>query len=218
MSKLMSFLEKYNFVEKVDNDILETNTANSQNTDTPISASDLTEQELFVEENIIPKPTIEIKEPLIKKEEYTPKQNKTKYNKKIAVSEIYSLYNLNYSPVDTVFMLENLINALPQNLPDEVMKQTVKNIIVASNINLSGLLTDGEQRLKVLVELMNDYYTQTNNEISQYKAEIAKLSSLINNYQDQIKSRENMLQDQLKTVKDESLRIENIMKFFGNQN
>jgi len=218
MSKLMSFLEKYNLVEKVDNDILETDTINIQDTDTLKSASDPTEQELFVEENIIPKPIVKIEEPLIKKEEYTPKQNKAKYNKKMAVNEIYSLYNLNNSPVDTVFMLENLINALPQNLPDEVMKQTIKNIIVASNINLSGLLTDGEQRLKVLVELMNDYYTQTNNEISQYKAEIAKLSSLINNYQDQIKSRETMLQDQLKTVKDESLRIENIMKFFGNQN
>jgi len=214
----MSFLEKYNLVEKVDNDILETDTINIQDTDTLKSASDPTEQELFVEENIIPKPIVKIEEPLIKKEEYTPKQNKAKYNKKMAVNEIYSLYNLNNSPVDTVFMLENLINALPQNLPDEVMKQTIKNIIVASNINLSGLLTDGEQRLKVLVELMNDYYTQTNNEISQYKAEIAKLSSLINNYQDQIKSRETMLQDQLKTVKDESLRIENIMKFFGNQN
>lgn len=218
MSKLISFLEKYNLVEKVDNVILETDTVSRQKTETPKSVSDLTEQEIYTAENITPKPIVKIDEPLIKKEEYTPKQNNAKYNKKMTVNEIYSLYNLHNSPVDTVFMLENLINALPQNLPDEVMKQTIKNIIVASNINLSGLLSDGEQRLKVLVELMNDYYTQTNNEISQYKAEIAKLSSLINNYQDQIKTKETMLQDQLKTVKDESLRLENIMKFFGNQN
>jgi len=216
MSKLISFLEKYNLVEKVDDEVSKTETVNVQEREVAVELEP--KQSTFKAEDITQKPVIKIDEPLIKKEDYTPKQSKTKYNKKMAVNEIYSLYNLDNSTVDTVFMLENLINALPQNLPDEVMKQTIKNIIIASNINLSGLLTDGEQRLKVLVELMNDYYTQTNNEISQYKAEIAKLSSLINNYQDQIKSRETMLQDQLKTVKDENIRIENIMKFFGNQN
>lgn len=215
MSKLLSFLEKHNLVEKVDKEVTPTETVEKTlNTDV---SEDLEKNLMDSKEDDIKHTTIvKSSESFIKKEEYSPMNNKPKYDKQIEVNEIYSLYNLDNGTTSTVFMLENLINALPQNLPEDVMKQTIRNIIVASNINLNELLSDGEHRLKALVELMNDYYTQTNNEISQYKAEIAKLSSIINSYQERIKTRELMLQEQSNIVKVENQRIENILNFFSN--
>lgn len=215
MSKFMSFLEKHNLVEKVDKEVTATETVEKTLTDAvseDLEDNLIDSKEDDINHNTIVKPS----ESFIKKEEYSPMKSKPKYDKQIDINEIYSLYSLDTGTTNTVFMLESLINALPQNLPEEVMKQTIRNIIVASNINLNELLSDGEHRLKALVELMNDYYTQTNNEISQYKAEIAKLSSIINSYQERIKTRELMLQEQSNIVKVENQRIENIMNFFSN--
>jgi hypothetical protein len=215
MSKLISFLEKHNLVEKVDRIALPTETTENGTSETITKELEksLTSSKI---ENVKPKSIVNPLTPIIQKEEYSPLIKNNKYDKQVDINEIYSLYNLNTSTPNTVFMLENLINALPQNLPEEVMKQTIRNIIVASNINLNDLLSDGEQRLKALVELMNDYYIETNNEISQCKAEIAKLSTIINGYQERIKTKELMLQEQSNIVKSENQRIENITNFFSN--
>ena len=78
-------------------------------------------------------------------------------------------------------MLQNLINALPQDLPKDVIKQSVINIINASNIDLNELISDGEQRQSVLVKVMDGYNSEINNRIEEYKEEITKLSKLIGN-------------------------------------
>lgn len=215
MSKLISFLEKHNLVEKIDKEPLLTETPENPSYET--TSIDLEENlTASIIEDIKHKPIAKTSNPIINKEENSLLNKKNKYDKQIDITEIYSLYNLDTNTPNTVFMLENLINALPQNLPDDVMKQTIRNIIVASNINLNELLSDGEHRLKALVELMNDYYIETNNEISQCKAEIAKLSTLINGYQERIKTKELMLQEQSNLVKSENQRIENITNFFSN--
>ncbi|MEG0772543.1 hypothetical protein [Clostridium sp.] len=215
MSKLISFLEKHNLVEKIDKEPLPTETP--ENPSYESTSIDLEENlTASIIEDIKHKPIAKTSSPIINKEENSLLNKKNKYDKQIDITEIYSLYNLDTNTPNTVFMLENLINALPQNLPEDVMKQTIRNIIVASNINLNELLSDGEHRLKALVELMNDYYIETNNEISQCKAEIAKLSTLINGYQERIKTKELMLQEQSNLVKSENQRIENITNFFSN--
>jgi hypothetical protein len=215
MSKLISFLEKHNLVEKIDKETPPTEIAEKPFYET--TSIDLEENlTTSIIEDIKNKPIVKTSSPIINKEEYSLLSKKNKYDKQIDITEIYSLYNLDINTPNTVFMLENLINALPQNLPEDVMKQTIRNIIVASNINLNELLSDGEHRLKALVELMNDYYIETNNEISQCKAEIAKLSTLINGYQERIKTKELMLQEQSNLVKSENQRIENITNFFSN--
>lgn len=215
MSKLISFLEKHNLVEKIDNQTLSNESSQKiLNEPTKIDLEETLSSPVV--EDIKQSSSIKPLSPTIGKEEYSLLNKKSKYDKQLDINDIYSLYNLDINTPNTVFMLENLINALPQNLPEEVMKQTIRNIIVASNINLTALLSDGEHRLKALVELMNDYYIQTNNEISECKAEIAKLSTLINSYQERIKAKELLLQEQSNIVKSESQRIENITNFFNN--
>ena len=212
MSKIMSILEKCNFVEKVNKEEYENTNLNEKKN---IQLS----EELNDEDNILKgeasKHKIEINapEPVIK-ESSSAIVADIEYENKMMIDEIYSLYGFENSNINTVFMLQNLINALPQNLPKDVIKQSVINIIKASNIDLNELLSDGEGRLEILVKVMDRYYKQTNKSITEYKEEIAKLSSLINNCQEQIKIKENMLEEQINLIKYEAQKIDDIIDFF----
>lgn len=212
MSKVMSILEKYNLVEKVNkeksectnsdlkNNIKFNEVVNNENNIVNVEANDYKEE-------------VKIIEPVIEKKSSTIDNNK--YEEKMTIDEIYSLHRLENSNINTVFMLQNLINALPQNLPKDIVKQSVINIIDASKMDLNRLLSDGEQRLELLGKVMDGYYKQTNDSIAKYKEEIAKLSSLINDCKEQIKINESMLEEQIYEIKYESQKIGEIINFFS---
>ena len=212
MSKIMSILEKYNLVEKGisekpkntdsnwENNIQLSEVLNNENNIVEIEASDLKEE-------------FKVTEPIIK-EKYSKVETKSAYEKKMMVNEIYSLYGLENSDINTVFMLQNFINALPQNLPKDVVKESVINIINASKVDLNHLLSDGKQRLEVLGKVMDGYYNETNKSISEYKEQIAKLLCLINDAEGQIKIKESILEEQIYLIKSESQKIDGIINFF----
>lgn len=205
MSKIMSILEKCNLVEKVikedDNNV---NLNKEENT--PVG-------KILTDEHSDYKEEIKVIDPIIN-EKHTRIDMDMEYEKKMMVNDIYSLYDLENSNINTVFMLQNFINALPQNLPKDVVKQSVINIINASNIDLNKLLSDGEHRLEVLSKVMEGYYNQTNKRVAEYKKEIDKLSSLISNCKEEIKIKENMLEEQICLIKYEAEKINSIIDFF----
>lgn len=212
MSKVMSILEKYNLVEKVSKE-------KSEHTDSELK-NDIKLDEVLNNDNNIAnveaknyKKEVKIVDPVDEKKPSAIDNNK--YEKKMTIDEIYSLHGLEYNNINTVFMLQNLINALPQNLPKDIIKQSVINIIDASKMDLNKLISDGEQRLSLLDNVIDCYYKQTNNIITKYKDEIDKLSSLISNYQEQIKINENMLEEQIYEIKYESQKIGEIINFFS---
>jgi hypothetical protein len=208
----MDMLEKFSLVEKVDKDNL--NYANL-NKETNIETVEVLEDE----DNSLEVKDIDYEKEIIVPEQEMKEKSSSinmEYENKIMIDEIYSLYGLEKSNINTVFMLQKLINALPKNLPQDVVKQSVMNIIDASNINLNDLLSDGEQRLESLIKVMDGYHNKSNKLISDYKEEIVKLTDLINNCQKQIKNKETMLEEQNNLVKYETQKIQSIMDFFRN--
>ncbi len=193
MSKVMSILEKCNLVEKVNNE---------EPGNCPAA------EEL----NLVPDEVLET-ENNIEAENFN---NGLKYENKMMINEIYSLFELKNSSINTVYMLENLINALPQNLPKDVVKQSVINVMNASDIHLNELLSDGQQRMEVLKTVMNGYNSETNKCIAEYKEEIDRLSDLINNCQEQIKIKESLLEEQQYIIQCESDRVSEIIDYFSN--
>lgn len=212
MSKVMDILEKFSLVEKVNKDNLNYANLNEENN---IKTVEVLKVENNIQEvkDIDDEKEIKTPEPVIKEKSSTIKTN-MEYENKMMIDEIYSMYGLEKSNINTVFMLQNLINALPKNLPQDVVKQSVMNIIDASNINLNELLSDGEQRLESLVKVTDGYHNKTNKFISDYKEEIVKLTNSINNCQKQIKNKETMLEEQNNLVKYETQKIQSIMDFF----
>lgn len=220
MAKIMSILEKYNLVEKGSKDKSEHIILN-EDTNNKLSENNYNElnEKLNDVSNIFEIKTsesdgkIKISESVIK-ETHSLVASDIEYENKMPLNEIYSLYKLKDSSINTVFMLQNLINALPQDLPKDVIKQSVINIINASNIDLNELISDGEERQSVLLKVMDGYNSQINKRIDEYKEEIAKLSKLISNCQEEIKTKENMLEEQTHIIKYETQKIDSIIDFF----
>lgn len=212
MSRIMNILEKCNLVEKA-------NVQGPKQINLEEKNNIQWEEEIIDESNIsIVKTSYSeenIKVPKIDSfEENLEKEINIEYDKKMMINEIYSLYEIENNSVNTVYMLQNLINALPQNLPKDVLKQSVINIINASNMDLNELLSDGELRLEVLGKVMEGYHNQTINRISGYKEEIAKLTSLINECEEKIVMQSNMVEEQVYLIKCETQKIDGIIDFF----
>jgi hypothetical protein len=202
MSMMMSVFEKLNLVEKADAEA--------------INNSDVQEvNSISIDEKEIEKASdyqLEIKE----LDNNNAVAQKKKHERNMTINEIYSIYNLENSNINTIFMLGNFINALPENLPYEIKKKTVMNIISASNTDLNKLMSDGEKRINVLKQFSDDFYSTIEGDISNLHAEIKKLSELIDKHKEQISIRTNMLEEQNHAIKYEAQKINSIIDFFRN--
>lgn len=207
MSKFMSVLEKIRVVEKANDE----NSNSSNATENQIihqAASQKIDNNKEQQETNVKS----FKAPI--KSNNTSLQDKSRYEKNKTIDEIYSAYDLENGNLNTIFMLGNFINALPENLPYAVKKSSVMSIINASNTNLNELINDGEKRLKVLGQFANDYSAAVNNIILRNKEEIKKLKQMIEYYEAEIQIKETMLDEQNNIIKYETQRINNIISFF----
>lgn len=212
MSKIMSMFEKLNLMEKVS----EETPAVSNNETSPVEVKN---------------DSIELQKNTLEKEIELPSESETitveprveaVNNKKVSfqvgdnmtIEEIYSSYGIDNSNINTIFMLGNFINALPENLPYDVKKASVMNIISASNTDLNRLLSDGENRLNLLGEFIEKYENGAVNTVEEYKSEIEKLTDLIKKYKEQIRIKETKLEEQKYIIKYEAEKINSIIDFF----
>lgn len=207
MSKMMSVFEKLNLVEKVDVETINNKVAEMDSVD-DVNEMDDTRDYDDIEEN-------EISYESINNDNYNMGQ-KNKFESNMTINEIYSTYDLANSNINTIFMLGNFINALPENLPYDIRKKTVMNIINASNTDLNKLISDGEKRLSVLKQFADEFYSTIEASISNSNAEIAKLSALIESYKEQINIKTTMLEEQNHIIKYEAQKINSIIDFFSN--
>ncbi len=207
MSKIMSMLEKMRVVEKVSDDVPNTTKkVNNNTTNHSNSQKNYTIQEPVQVDVKTSKSTND--------NNFKVEQEKTKYEKIFSIEEIYSMNRIENSNINTIFMLGNFINALPENLPYDVRKYSIMNIINASNADLNMLLSDGKKRLDTLSQFAHDYTNKTNAAVAKHKEEITKLRQLIDYYEEQIKIKESMLEEQGNIIKYENQRINNIISFF----
>ncbi len=217
MRKILSVLEKYNLIEKEDEktsvskssdqNFLDTDFISQPDQEQVVYASPI-DNETAIKESI---PLNQVNNLL------NTSGSSINYDKTMSLEEIYAMYGLNtHTTTETVFVLENLINALPADLPEYVKKTTLNNILIASSMNLEKLLADGNKRSTQLNTFADDYSNQTENDITSLKQEIDKLSAIINDYHQKIKQQELLTKEQLSLIKLEDERLQNILGFFSN--
>lgn len=203
MSKLMSVFEKFNLVEKLED---ETTTENSEES-----------KEYMNNEQNVDLSAVELAIPAKDNNQNVKKIN-TDSEKNISIEDIYKKFGMNGNGVNTIFMLEKFINALPDKLPLDIKKDSVINILDASNTDLNMLINDGEKRLDILTNFAKDFSQSTSQAIERCKDEIVKLNSLIKDYEEQIYLKESMLLEQNNDIKAETEKIQNTISFFKNSN
>lgn len=222
----MSLLEKYKLVEKDEKPSAPT--ASNQDDLAPMTSAEKVTPSPTAEEEQVPdsiEDSITHAEP-VQEEKIMSEYKKTPdpieptgssnlYDHAYSINEVYMHCNLgDIAPTETVFLLENLIHALPAELPEFVKKTTLDNIAKASAIDVNKLLADGQTRSTHLNHFINEFTTSNLNDIASLKKEIEYLSARIADYHQQIKYRELLIQEESTLVADESNRIQNILEFF----
>ena len=199
MSKLISVLEKLNVVEKVQQEVSNNDSTNKNNIkketssveDSKVSVSKQQETKVFTTP--------------------TPPKNNLKngtIDKSLDISEIYALFGIDSNKTNTIFMLGQFINAIPER------KESVMNILTAAKSNFTDFIKDGEIRLNTLNDFTEKFHDTVNSKIDEYNMEISKLKSLISDYEIKIENKKNMLSKQDSTVKYELQKINSIINFF----
>lgn len=205
MSKLISVLEKLNVVEKVQQEVSNNDSTNKNNIkketssveDSKVSVSKQQETKVFTTP--------------------TPPKNNLKngtIDKSLDISEIYALFGIDSNKTNTIFMLGQFINAIPESLPHDIRKESVMNILTAAKSNFTDFIKDGEIRLNTLNDFTEKFHDTVNSKIDEYNMEISKLKSLISDYEIKIENKKNMLSKQDSTVKYELQKINSIINFF----
>lgn len=231
MGKMMSLLEKYKIIEREDTNDDKALSSSEPETEqssigesTPIIGDSLSID--ADEQIVIPVEEGEQKQMISDSNEHnldesTPDDQISSadlseiYHQEQPINTIYHYAGLDNKTVTaTVFYLENLIQALPAELPEYVKKTTIDNIITASNIDIHTLLDDGLERSSQLEKFQQSFSSTNYSEISSLKEEIERLNAVIAGYQQTIKQKETLVQKENEAIETEKARINHILTFF----
>lgn len=151
-------------------------------------------------------------------EEMTQNVKNSVQNERLyTVSQIYQNKQLDYDKKRTIFMVEEFINALPESLPTEVKRESVKNIISASGIDLEMLMEDAYKRLDTLNQELTMQLDVTDEIVRQSNEAIAELESKILEIKKQISERKKGQDESKFGIDYETQKILNIVEFINPQ-
>lgn len=117
----------------------------------------------------------------------------------------------------SIFKVEELINSLPKEMPNETKKTTVLSMLSIFGLTLDEVMCDGSERcsvievaLSVIANENTDIIESNNSSIEQKKLEIQELEKDNANRTLIIKDTEDKIESEVK-------RIKNLIKFVGGE-
>jgi predicted phage tail protein len=136
---------------------------------------------------------------------------------KLPIKTIFEKFGLETKETSTVYLIENFIKALPNNLPADIKRQSIINLISASQLDITSLLKDGSRRLDVLNNYINDFSNNVAETILSNEKQIRKLNERIAYHNRIIEDKQNMRDAQKSEVAFEIQKIANIIDFIENK-
>lgn len=136
-------------------------------------------------------------------------------NRIVNIESIYDKNQLIKQMSETVFMIELYNKTLPANLPIDVKRESVLNIVKASSIQIEELLADAYQRIDVLNEVLEDIALKSDELDKENRDEIEELEEKIQELKTRIQKRASYKQSQNAMIGYEIQRIVNIVEFIN---
>ncbi len=149
--------------------------------------------------------------------------NKIDYNKMVrdntlmSIDSIYSHKELAKEIKETVFMIERYSKTLPENLPIDVKRQSVLNILKATSLDVNELIDDAYSRIDVLNEVMDDIALTADDLKDDNEQEIIELEEKIKALKMDIQKRKQYQKTQNTMIGYEIQRIVNIIEFISKE-
>ena len=134
-------------------------------------------------------------------------------NKLLSIEDIYRKSSLILDVRSTVFMVDVYSKALPENLPIDVKRDSVLNIMKASEIRIDDLLSDAYKRIDALNNVLESVVQSTDELKSKNTATIKDLEKRIEELKRNMLEREKFQETQNTMIEYEIQRIINIVDF-----
>jgi len=134
-------------------------------------------------------------------------------NKLLTVDEIYRNSRLETDTKKTIFMADVFLKALPENLPLDVKKESLLNIMKVSSISPDTLLTDAYQRIDSLNTVLENTVQSTQTIVQGNQASIKELEKRINELNKIIEERRKFEEDQNTLIEYEIQKIISIVDY-----
>ena len=134
-------------------------------------------------------------------------------NKMLTIEEIYRNAHLESEVKKTIFMTDVYLKAIPENLPVDVKRETVFNIMNVSNISLDDLLNDAYKRIDSLNTVLEETVSTTQDVFNRNDATIRELERRIEDLKEVNKNRKKFQEDQNTMIEYEIQKIINLVEF-----
>jgi len=134
-------------------------------------------------------------------------------NKLLTIEEIYRNARVESDVKKTIFMADVFLKALPENLPVDVKKESLLNIMNVSNIPAESLLTDAYQRIDALNTVLENTVQTTQTVIESNEASVRELERRIQELRTVIEERRKFEEDQNTLIEYEVQKIIGIVDY-----
>jgi len=135
---------------------------------------------------------------------------------KHSIANIYDKFNLEKETTRNVFLIEKFVKALPANLPADVRRQTIIDLLHASQVNMSKLVQDGNNRRDILQQFSRDFALRADEIIAAHQRQIRKLNDMIAQHSRTIEEHQRLKDEQGAEIEYELQNLANILRAVEN--
>jgi len=134
-------------------------------------------------------------------------------NKMMSIDDIYRTGRMEADKKKTIFMVDVFQKTLPENLPIDVKRASVMNIMDVSAINLENLLNDAYKRIDTLNNVLEETVQTTEDVFAKNTASISELENRIKELRKVVDARQRFQEDQTSVIEYEIQKIIGIVDF-----
>ena len=163
----------------------------------------------------IPEDVPEFDEELYMEEE-TVEVNTNSVSQDNLVSDIYNQNNLS-DLSKSIFKVEELVNSLPKEMPNDTKKATVLSILTSFGLTVDEVVADGTSRKTMLNAALNEIATENKDVVSNNNRDIELKKQEIQELEKDNASRETVIKNTENKIEIETKRISDLIAFVGGE-
>jgi len=129
--------------------------------------------------------------------------------------ELYDALALRSKKQDTIYLIEEYLQTLPESLPDAQRREIVGKLLAASGFDYDLLMGDGVLRVKMLKEYAERFARHTDDYIAARQAEIDEMDQQILRLRRLIENRKDLHKKQFFSIEAEAQRLKEILTFIS---
>lgn len=134
-------------------------------------------------------------------------------DKLMTVEDVYRKASLKSNVRETIFMVDVLMKALPENLPSDIKRESVSNIMKASDMKVEELLNDAYKRIDALNSVLEQTVQVTEQVNAKNEGTIRELEKRIDDLRGDIQNRLKFQENQNSALEYEIQKVINIVEF-----